>query len=86
MRKTRLFTCPQCGGELRLFGVERHPIIGHMQIRTYECVTCNIVQTDLTPLQTLGSRTRKPDLLANCGFDDEFDEFLGLRSTTLGSD
>jgi hypothetical protein len=48
-----------------------------MQIRTYECVTCNIVQTDLTPLQTLGSRMRKPDLLANCGFDDESTSLLG---------
>ena len=40
-------SCTRCGASMRLFGIEPHPAIDQMALRTYVCIDCDAVQTDL---------------------------------------
>jgi len=41
--------CPRCGAEMRLFGVEAHPTLKQVDLRTYVCTQCDGVQTEILP-------------------------------------
>ena len=34
---------------MRVFGIERHPELGGMALRSHECPQCENVQTDIVP-------------------------------------
>ena len=37
--------CNKCGGRSRLVGIEPHPTRAHTDLRTYECLVCDAMQT-----------------------------------------
>ena len=41
--------CRACGATMRLFGIEAHPAIGGIRLRTYVCPRCDHVQTQGAP-------------------------------------
>jgi C4-type Zn-finger protein len=41
--------CPRCGANMRLFGVEAHPTLSQVDLRTYVCTQCDGVQTEILP-------------------------------------
>jgi hypothetical protein len=42
--------CTQCGRLTRLVGVEPHPTKPHTDLRTYECMACDVLQTQVVPI------------------------------------
>lgn len=40
--------CNQCG-PMRVFGIERHPTLDGMALRSHECPQCENLQTDIVP-------------------------------------
>jgi hypothetical protein len=43
--RTRGPACVECNGPTRLTGIEPHPTREHMDLRTFECLICQAVQT-----------------------------------------
>jgi hypothetical protein len=41
--------CSRCGANMRLFGIEAHPILRQADLRTYVCTQCDDVQTEILP-------------------------------------
>jgi hypothetical protein len=44
--------CVECGRLTRLVGVEPHPIRPHTDLRTYECIACDVMQTKVVPISS----------------------------------
>jgi ribosome-binding protein aMBF1 (putative translation factor) len=44
--------CRICGAEMRLFGIEAHPIIDGADLRTYVCPRCDALETETVPTST----------------------------------
>ena len=42
--------CPECGKLTRLVGVEPHPTQPRTDLHTYECLACDVMQTQVVPL------------------------------------
>jgi hypothetical protein len=42
--------CTVCGRLTRLVGIEPHPTKPHTDLRTYECMACDVMQTAVVPL------------------------------------
>jgi hypothetical protein len=42
--------CTECGRLTRLVGVEPHATKPHTDLRTYECLACDLMQTEVVPL------------------------------------
>ena len=42
--------CTECGRLTRLVGIEPHPTTPHTDLRTYECLACDGLQTQVVPL------------------------------------
>jgi hypothetical protein len=42
--------CNQCGGPMRLTGIEPHPTQAHTDLRTFQCLICDAVQAKVMPL------------------------------------
>jgi len=38
--------CRHCGGRMRLFGIEPHPIVDRQEVRTYVCRQCDQVHAE----------------------------------------
>jgi hypothetical protein len=43
--------CDPCGIPMRVFGIERHPKLHGMALRSHECPQCESLQTDVVPAQ-----------------------------------
>jgi hypothetical protein len=68
--------CRACDVTMRLFGVEAHPTIERMDLRTYVCPRCDAVGTEIVPASPeLNSPIRT--LLAGGGLDAETTRLLG---------
>ena len=54
--------CRKCGAKTRVFGIERHPSLDGMALRTFECLHCENLQTDVVPLadKELAPLERRP--------------------------
>ena len=53
-KKLEILGCPdcdRCGAGTRLFGIEAHPTIDHIELRTYVCGQCDAMQTGIVPLR-----------------------------------
>ena len=42
--------CTECGRHTRLVGVEPHPTQPRTDLHTYECLACDVMQTQVVPL------------------------------------
>ncbi|MGB9367790.1 MAG: hypothetical protein WCE79_17440 [Xanthobacteraceae bacterium] len=42
--------CLECGRHTRLVGIEPHPTQPHTDLHTYECLACDVMQTQVVPL------------------------------------
>ena len=42
--------CTECGRHTRLVGVEPHPTQQRTDLHTYECLACDVMQTQVVPL------------------------------------
>jgi hypothetical protein len=76
--------CEQCGIPMRVFGIERHPTLDGMALRSHECPQCESWQTDIVPSAQKwldpGEDTHiSPisQLSLSEGFDDEIVTILG---------
>jgi hypothetical protein len=68
--------CQVCDVTMRLFGVETHPTIDRMDLRTYVCPQCDAVETEIVSIPPeLNSPIRA--LFAGRGFDAETTRLLG---------
>jgi hypothetical protein len=38
--------CNTCGGRMRLFGIEPHPIRDRVEIRSYVCIDCDALEIE----------------------------------------
>ena len=50
VEKPDTMECRACGATMRLFGIEAHPAIGGIRLRTYVCPRCDHVQTQAAPM------------------------------------
>jgi hypothetical protein len=41
--------CARCGAHMRLFGIEAHPTLSQVDLRTYVCTQCDGVRTEILP-------------------------------------
>jgi hypothetical protein len=80
----RAYICDQCGIPMRVFGIERHPTLDGMALRSHECPQCESLQTDIVPSAQewwdCGEDTHiSPiaQLSLSEGFDDEIVAILG---------
>ena len=68
---------------MRVFGIERHPTIVGMALRSHECPQCENLQTDIVPAQEwldpADDNTVNPTFLLSVGegFDDEIVDIFG---------
>src|SRR6476620_3986022 len=76
--------CNQCGNLMRVFGIERHPHLDGMALRSHECPQCENLQTDIVPSaqewfdrveDNPGTPTFR--LTVSEGFDDEIVDIFG---------
>jgi hypothetical protein len=69
--------CAACGGTMRLYGIEAHPVIARTDLQTYVCVRCDHVQTKSVPMP--GRRKGRPmnGLDQESAFDAETTRLLG---------
>jgi hypothetical protein len=42
--------CAECGGPVRLTGIEPHPTKAAVDLRTFQCLICDHVQAAIVPL------------------------------------
>ena len=42
--------CAECGGPVRLTGIEPHPTKIGIDLRTFQCLACDHVQAAIVPL------------------------------------
>jgi hypothetical protein len=49
VEKPDTMECRACGATMRLFGIEAHPAIDGIRLRTYVCPRCDHVQTRAAP-------------------------------------
>jgi hypothetical protein len=66
--------CRACGATMRLFGIEAHPAIGGIRLRTYVCARCDHVQTRAAPAGT--ARSVNGPAHDNNAFDTETTHLL----------
>lgn len=45
LNPTLRVACDECDGLCRLVGIEPHPTRAHTDLRTYECLACEAMQT-----------------------------------------
>jgi hypothetical protein len=73
--------CSNCGGAMRLFGIEAHPTVERADLLTYVCPCCDEVQTEIVPLPNNKvvpfRRTTVDELAVNEAFDTETTHLLG---------
>jgi hypothetical protein len=74
--------CDQCGISMRVFGIERHPKLDGMALRSHECPLCKRLQTDIVPSAQLDHVVDYPvspafPLSVSEGFDDEIVDIFG---------
>jgi len=50
VEKPDTMECRACGATMRLFGIEAHPAIAGIRLRTYVCPRCDHVQTQAAPM------------------------------------
>ena len=69
---------------MRVFGIERHPTLVGMALRSHECPQCENVQTDIVPsaqewLDPADNNPVNPTFLLSVseGFDDEIVDIFG---------
>jgi hypothetical protein len=44
-----VLNCRRCGAKMRLFGIEAHPTLKQVELRTYVCTQCDGVRTEILP-------------------------------------
>jgi hypothetical protein len=49
--------CRECGSSMRMFGVEGHPTLAGMLLRSHECQHCQTIRTDIVPANTSNPHT-----------------------------
>src|SRR4029079_8605251 len=81
-RPTRI--CDQCGIPMRVFGIERHPTLVGVALRSHECPQCENLQTDIVPsaqewLEPVEDNSFSATFLLSPseGFDDEIVDIFG---------
>ena len=69
---------------MRVFGIERHPTLVGMALRSHECPQCENLQTDIVPsaqewLDPVEDNPVNPTFLLSLseGFDDEIVDIFG---------
>src|ERR1700730_2650440 len=68
--------CRACDVAMRLFGIEAHPTIDRMDLRTYVCPWCDAVGTEIVPT-SMESNFPVRALLVGGGLDAEATRLLG---------
>ena len=76
--------CDQCGRPMRVFGIEHHPKLDGMVLRSHECPQCESLQTDIVPsvlesLDPVEDNSVSATFLLSLseGFDDEIVDIFG---------
>jgi hypothetical protein len=80
----RTRVCELCEIPMRVFGIERHPTLVGMALRSHECPQCENLQTDIVPsaqewLDPAEDNPVNPTFLLSVseGFDDEIVDIFG---------